>query len=123
MVTDLGTLGGIESWAYGLNNLGHVVGWAELPAGNYHAFVHDGGEMIDLGTLGGMFSSAYAINDEGVIVGYAQDASGQWQAVRWVPVPEPATWSLAIMALGCRTLHRRRRVANFANPIPGNTCI
>lgn len=105
---DLGTLGGDESWAYGLNNQGEVVGWAELPSGVYHAFLWrdaDGNgttgsdEMLDLGTLGGLFSSAYGINDDGYIVGYAQDETYQWQAVQWVPVPEPGTASLALVGL------------------------
>lgn len=110
-VRDLGTLGGDDSWAYGLNNHGHVVGWAELQSGNYHAFVHDGDGMADLGTLGGMFSSAYGINDDGIIVGSAQNSLGQWEAVRWVPVPEPsALCSLALGVCGLAAAIRRRRV-------------
>ncbi len=88
---------------------------AELPSGIYHAFVwadengnglSDEGEMQDLGTLGGLFSSAYGINDDGVIVGYAQNSDYQWQAVRWVPVPEPA--ALAVLAAGLSWLMRHR---------------
>lgn len=105
---DLGTLGGEESWAYGLNNAGQVVGWGELDSGIYHAFVWaddngngltDPNEMQDLGTLGGLFSSAYGISDQGVIVGYAQDTNYQWQAVRWTPVPEPATAYLLVLGV------------------------
>lgn len=99
VVIDLGTFGGDESWAYGLNNLGQVVGWAEDQLGIYRAFVYDGTEMIDLGTLGGLFSSAYGISDDGTIVGYAQNADGMWQAVRWVAVPEPTTLATILTAL------------------------
>jgi probable HAF family extracellular repeat protein len=109
-VVDLGTFGGGESWAYGLNNHGHVVGWAELSAGYYHAFVYDGSGLTDLGTLGGLFSSAYGINDAGVIVGYAQDGQGRWNAVQWVPVPEPGAAVMALLAFGCALARRRGRV-------------
>ena len=68
------------------------MGWTELAAGNYHAFVFDGSGLTDLGTLGGMFSSAYGINDYGVVVGAAQGSDGLWYAVQWVPVPEPSTF-------------------------------
>lgn|GEM_PF-1804227 len=97
-VITLGTFGGTESWAYGLNNHGFVVGWAGREDETYHAFVWDGTTMTDLGTLGGLYSSAYDINDQGVIVGFAQDAAGVTRAVAWVPVPEPGRFSL--LALG-----------------------
>ncbi len=88
-VLDLGTLGGKESWAYGLNDAGWVVGAAGLLSGTYAAFVWDGSEMANLGTLGGLYSSAFGINDQGVIVGWAMDALNRTRAVQWVPVPEP----------------------------------
>lgn len=83
-VDDLGTLGGLTSWAYGLNDKGFVVGAADLTIG-YHAFVWDGEDMTDLGTLGGYFSIAYDINEDGVIVGIANDAHNTYHAVEWVP--------------------------------------
>ena len=53
-ITDLGTLGGSISYAYGINDSGQVAGWSYL-AGNsaWHAFLYDGTVMKDLGTLGG----------------------------------------------------------------------
>ena len=52
---DLGTLGGSTSAAWGLNNLGDVVGSADTaPEGLSHAFIWTPTEgMVDLGTLGG----------------------------------------------------------------------
>lgn len=107
---DLGTFGGDESWAYGLNNSGDVVGWAEFAEGNYHAFIWDGDSKFDLGTLGGLFSAAYGINDSGTVVGYAQDAEGRTRAVAWVPVPEPAVavvMGFLGLAFAARTRHRQ----------------
>ena len=73
-ITDLGTLGGQESWAYGINDGGQVAGYAYL-AGNsgYHAFLYSGGVMQDLGALGGSgnYSIARAINDSGKVAGFA----------------------------------------------------
>src|ERR1035437_1839147 len=63
---DLGTLGGEESWANGLNNAGQVVGWAKNAQNKMHAFLWTaGGGMKDLGTLGGAESSAEASSDAG----------------------------------------------------------
>jgi probable HAF family extracellular repeat protein len=106
-VIALGTFGGTESWAYGLNNHGFVVGWAGREDETYHAFVWDGATLTDLGTLGGLYSSAYDINDQGVIVGFAQDAAGVTRAVAWVPVPEPGR--LTLLALGMFALWVTRR--------------
>ncbi|MBI5747805.1 MAG: hypothetical protein HZA00_01680 [Nitrospinae bacterium] len=68
-ITDLGTLpGGNQSYAYGINNSGQVVGSAFTEAGYYHAFLYSGGVMQDLGTLGGTHSFASGINDSGQVV-------------------------------------------------------
>lgn len=98
-VTDLGALPGVSgSAALGLNNLGQVVGWSDLPyltvgAGwVHHPFLWTPtGGMVDLGGLqpsvpvdvnapGGM---AYAINDDGLISGWATDGNGEIGAVTW----------------------------------------
>jgi probable HAF family extracellular repeat protein len=108
-VIDLGTLGGHQSWAYGLNNYGFVVGAAENENSFDHAFVWNGTEKTDLGTLGGYHSAAYGINDAGVIVGYADDAFGVRHAVRWEPVPEPTTFLLWLVGGAMLGLRRRWR--------------
>jgi probable HAF family extracellular repeat protein len=70
-VTDLGTLGGTNGLAYGINNHEQIVGAAQTGMGNYHAFMFDGGRMVDLGTMGGSNSWAYGINDNGWMAGAA----------------------------------------------------
>jgi probable HAF family extracellular repeat protein len=63
--TDLGTLGGIDSTAYGLNNPGQVVGSAQNPSGVWQAFVWDG--TLGMRAIGPY--RAYGVNDSGQVVG------------------------------------------------------
>ncbi|MBI1799753.1 MAG: hypothetical protein HYR73_08710 [Candidatus Eisenbacteria bacterium] len=80
-IKDLGTLGGANSGAESLNDLGQVVGYSQiLSSTSYHAFIADGGGMHDLGTFGGRQSVGRAINRLGHVVGWAQTASGERHA-------------------------------------------
>jgi probable HAF family extracellular repeat protein len=76
-ITDLGTLGGTRSEAYGLSVNGQVVGWS-YPTGSTteRAFLYSDGAMQDLGTLGGMRSEAYGVNAGGEVVGYSNPTGG-----------------------------------------------
>lgn len=65
----LGTLGGHESVACGIDGGGRIVGASLTHGGATHAFVWTGGTMHDLGALRGGRSLAAAINDRGQIVG------------------------------------------------------
>ena len=73
-VEDLGTLGGLRSGAYDVNDSRQVVGYSETAAGN-HAFVWDETNgMQDLNNdyttaNGWVLSSATAVNNTGAIVG------------------------------------------------------
>lgn len=70
-MVDLGTLGGANSVANRINDLGEVVGRSDV-AGVTHAFVYRNGAMNDLGTLGGTHSEANDIDSTGaVIAGWA----------------------------------------------------
>jgi len=78
-ITDLGTLGGASSEAYGLNNRGDVVGGAHSATGAWRAFVYyDGGPGIqDLGVLpGDNTSEARGVNTWGTVAGWSENASG-----------------------------------------------
>jgi len=80
-VTDLGTLGGAESYGRDINEAGWVTGWAENSSGDDRAFLFDGTTMVDLGTLGGSQSAGHSINSSGHVAGVGYDASGSPRAM------------------------------------------
>jgi probable HAF family extracellular repeat protein len=77
-IVRLGTLAGSQPWAqafaFGINDLGHVVGATNLPTGEPRAFIWRGGVMQDLNRFlpsgsGWVLTSAEDINNDGRIVG------------------------------------------------------
>ena len=91
-ITDLGTLGGAESRAWGINASGQVVGVSDLAKPNpahSHAFITgpNGAGMRDLSPGSEFESSATGINDTGTGGGYVSGIlrvflwSGLWYAV------------------------------------------
>jgi probable HAF family extracellular repeat protein len=71
-VTDLGTLGGAYSSAYGINDSGLIVGGSQTASGQYYAFSYLNGTMTQLETLPGATSSiATGVNNSGQIVGWS----------------------------------------------------
>jgi probable HAF family extracellular repeat protein len=87
-IKELGTLGGTDSQAYGINDSGEVVGLSTIADNqNYHAFLYKDSVMKDLGLLGGTYRSYYSnsqangINTSGQVVGWsAYDDSGHVHA-------------------------------------------
>ncbi|MFN0169124.1 MAG: hypothetical protein ACKV22_22090 [Bryobacteraceae bacterium] len=77
-VTDLGTLGGSFSIAYGANNSGTIAGAANLPSQVSHAFLWRDGNMTDLGTLGGLNSA-----------GTNPNGAGQLTVITETAMPDP----------------------------------
>jgi len=85
-ITDLGTLGGVNANATGVNTLGHIVGTSERSDLSSHAFLWSAeGGMVDLGDLGGGLSIAIAVNDRDEVVGRSRTASGDQHAFLWTP--------------------------------------
>jgi probable HAF family extracellular repeat protein len=69
-ITDLGTLGGDGSQAWGINNKSQVVGQAQTTSGEWHAAVWENGTVTDLGSFGSdPWAIAVGVNSHGQIVG------------------------------------------------------
>ena len=87
-VLDLGTLGtGFYSEAWGINNLGEVVGWSDTSGDSgltgVHAFLYRQAEgMVDL-TPASDTGYAEDINDAGQVTGYKTAPGGVYHAFRW----------------------------------------
>lgn len=65
-LTDLGTLGGTSSGAFGISAKGHVGGGASVPGEYQHPFLWTKRKgMLDLGALGGLNGSASGPNNNG----------------------------------------------------------
>jgi len=82
-ITDLGTLGGDQTFATSLNDRGHVAGYSQTATGASHAFLWEEGQLQDLGTLGGENSVARSINRQGHVVDSAETAAGATHAIVW----------------------------------------
>ena len=97
----MGTLGGNESTAYAINNLGQVARFAETTS-SYFPYRTAPNSPINpatdsLGTLGGKNGEGFGINDSGQVVGYAQIPSFDNDAFRTAPNSpiNPATDNLS----------------------------
>jgi probable HAF family extracellular repeat protein len=125
-ITDLGTLGGETSDAYGLNNLGQVIGDSLTASGESHPFFwskEDG--LIDIGVIGGIdgfngYSHAQDINDYGEVVGYYRNFNTDayrhiflWSKETGIydPLPDLPDQGYEISARGINNL--RQVLANY----------
>lgn len=77
-LTDLSNLGPEwqDSYAYGLNNEGEMVGITTTSAGHRAFYWSPQAGMVLLGTLGGGWSRATAINNQGQVVGFTETLEG-----------------------------------------------
>jgi probable HAF family extracellular repeat protein len=83
--TDLGTLGGRNSYPTDINEKGQVIGSSDVPgSGLPHPFLWQHGRMTDLlGTYPALNASAHAINDAGLVAGHIQVSDDRFHAVVW----------------------------------------
>lgn len=85
VMQNIGTLGGSQGEAHGINNRGVIVGTDWNAALQLRAFVYDGtirdlNDLLDSQSQGWMLVGAYAINDDGVIVGTGMAPGGEYHA-------------------------------------------
>jgi len=99
-ILDLGTLGGLISEGYAINDSGAVVGLAQTAAGDYHAYIWQNAAtgMVDIDGRPGHYSEAWAINSAGVVVGLAETTAitnpRTFHAFRWTATPTPTMTDL-----------------------------
>jgi len=87
-LTDIGSLSGTETYAYGINAAGEVAGYANVPGNSqlFRAFRYSNGQINDLGTLGHVGAFAHGINDQGQVAGSSPPtASSDHHAFVWTP--------------------------------------
>jgi probable HAF family extracellular repeat protein len=106
--TDLGTLGGSNGQAIGINEAGQVVGSADTADGQRHAFVTDahGAGMTDLNSLvhlakGTILTDATGINNHGQVIAVGI-------------VPEPETYAMLMAGLALVVFMSRKKEREFA---------
>jgi probable HAF family extracellular repeat protein len=69
--------GARQTQAFGINNVGQIVGYYQGQDGGQHAFVRDyGGSYMEINYPGARLTMATGVNDAGTIVGCYEDANG-----------------------------------------------
>ncbi len=85
-MADLGSLGGDDITASGINDMGQIVGYLYTSTGNPRGFLWKNRIMTDIGSLNGElydWTHALDINNEGQVVGKSDSQDGPYHAFRW----------------------------------------
>jgi probable HAF family extracellular repeat protein len=121
---DLGELAGGSGYsdAYGINDLGQVVGLSSVdphsPGNGLSAFLWENGTMYDLNDLidpsvGWILTEAFDINNSGQIAGRGIRPDGTRGPFMLTPVPEPNAGGLAVLSSMVLILARRKSMRTF----------
>jgi probable HAF family extracellular repeat protein len=116
-MTDLGTLGGTNSYAYSINDFGQIVGDSNF-AGNsgYLGFLYSDGVIRDLKSVldasgnGWTIEGASDINNNGwIAAGAFNSAVARSDAVLLIPVPESSSFVNVVGAMALDAIIRQWR--------------
>jgi probable HAF family extracellular repeat protein len=88
--------------AFGINNLGMIVGDYSDAAGLPHGYLFSNGSYTPIDVPGAVQTVPYGINDAGDIVGYYTDGRGVTHGFLATSVPEPS--SLVLLGIGVLSL-------------------
>jgi probable HAF family extracellular repeat protein len=98
-IVDLGTLGGVMSRGYAVNESGQVAGVARDASAAFSAAYWNGGPAAQtMGSLGGSAGEAHAINDDGWATGWSSRPGSMYGAFLWKP--DPVSGAMAMTDLG-----------------------
>ena len=85
-MTDLGSLNGLNTEAFTINNVGEVMGGVfDGPFPSAAFFWTPEGGMVNIGDLGGGFTSAFGMNELGQIAGTSATVAGCCHPFLWTP--------------------------------------
>jgi len=83
-ITVLENLGGRQTQAFGINSAGQIVGWSQLPTGEFQPVLWGlDGQIETLASFDGPASAASDISEAGVIVGGSATPDWVMHAVLW----------------------------------------
>ena len=122
VLQNLGSLGGGQGTALGINEAGEVVGGSFVAGGNqFHAFLYRNGVMVDLGPLpGGAGGVAWEIDDRGEIAGTSSSGAAP-HAFRWSNGVIKDLGDLGGLGSYATAINNRGQIIGFSNPPQSRT--
>jgi hypothetical protein len=88
--------GSVATQAFGVNDLGEIVGDYTLAHGDIFGFLDRGGVFSTIDPFGSPVVVANGINDLGQVVGFYTDANGNTIGFE-TTIPEPSTWAMTLL--------------------------